>query len=207
MFFSLICSASPERFFISGQAFSDLLQEREIFFFTSPEMYRGRPEQLRDLNWKQVVDATGGLLMYASPDCMSLHELVRGELAGGDGAPGRQCRPLNPFTESQLLHQPQAAAGVGLPLEQRFSDGRTYGHLPNQFRLPKGRMEASSAAGLQLDMNNGELMSAREESSVSDPSANGEASLVAPAKKRKASQKGKVKVKVLLLIQVWEFAV
>lgn len=152
--------------------------------------------------------------MHASPDGMPLPKLVRGELAGGDGAPWRQCRPLgvrisklNPFTEGQLLHHPQAAAGGGLPLEKRFSDSRTYGHLPNQFRLPEGRMEASSVAGLQLDMNNGELMSAREESSVSDPSANGEASLVAPAKRRKASQKGKVKVKVLLLIQVWEFAV
>ncbi|XP_074559826.1 uncharacterized protein LOC141815860 [Curcuma longa] len=170
-------------------------------------MFRGRPEQPLDLNWNHGADPTGGRLVNASADAVAFHKLVGGELTGDDAASRKQSRPVgvrlnSPTKLNRFLHQPQAAAG-GLPLsgipvpaahlEQRFSDGRTYGHLPAQFRLPEGRMEASAEGGLQFE-NNGELVCGRAESSVSDPSASGEASLGAPAKKRRSAQKGKVKL-------------
>ncbi|CAL9127946.1 unnamed protein product [Musa textilis] len=115
-------------------------------------------------------------------------------------------------TPMPLTHLDQFSADLG-----RFSSfgGRNYGHLAAQFgllgteklsrtassqslqtsRLPIGR-EIPAQNRLQLDVNNGESMNAREESSVSDP-ASREVSLGAPAwsseKKRKAPPKGKAK--------------
>ncbi|KAG6539223.1 transcription factor bHLH77-like [Zingiber officinale] len=170
-------------------------------------MFRGGPEQMLDLNWNQRVEPTGGRLVNTSADSVAFHKLVGGELASGDAASRPRSRPVgvrlnSPTKLNRFLHHPQAGVG-GLPLsgipvpaahlEQRFSDGRTYGHLPAQFRLPERRMEASAEGRLQLE-NNGELMCGRAESSVSDPSASGEAGLGAPAKKRKAAKKGKVKL-------------
>ncbi|WOK96569.1 hypothetical protein Cni_G05276 [Canna indica] len=89
----------------------------------------------------------------------------------------------------------------------RFSS-LNYGHLATQLGLldteklsraarfqngmPEGRKETPVADRLQLDMNNGELVTAREESSVSDPAASGE-DAGSNAKKRKAPPKGKAK--------------
>ncbi|URE16848.1 hypothetical protein MUK42_12408 [Musa troglodytarum] len=118
----------------------------------------------------------------------------------------------NSGTPMPLTHLDQFSADLG-----RFSSfgGRNYGHLAAQFgllgteklsrtassqslqtsRLPIGR-EIPAQNRLQLDVNNGESMNAREESSVSDP-ASREVSLGAPAwsseKKRKAPPKGKAK--------------
>ncbi|RWW85657.1 hypothetical protein BHE74_00005632, partial [Ensete ventricosum] len=210
----------------------------ELFFFleekqTSPEMYRGPPDQLPscllDLNWEQTMESTGHFeSALSSVDGMGVHKLVGGHHVGVRlHSPPRPNRSMVGH-----FHQPQQAMG-GLPpsgtpmplthLDQfsadlgRFSsfDGRNYGHLATRFglldtenlsrtagsqspqtsRLPIGR-EIPAQNRLQSDVNNGESMNAREESSVSDP-ASREVSLGAPAwsseKKRKAPPKGKAK--------------
>lgn len=121
---------------------------------------------------------------------------------------------------SMLDHfHPHQQQGLGIPMPlphlDHFSgfNGRNHGHLATQFGVleadkmpkeasfqigpPRDRKETSVAGGLQLDINNGELVNAREESSVSDPAASGDASFGHPAggnpKKRRAPPKGKVK--------------
>ncbi|RRT68246.1 hypothetical protein B296_00015771, partial [Ensete ventricosum] len=158
------------------------------------------PSCLLDLNWDQTMDTAGHFESAlssiapssqssgspASADGVAFHKLMGGSQSIGNSSDGTWPRshhigvrlnsPPKPNLSvlGHIRHPQQEAMGgvaVSTQLDQFCSfGGRNYGHLAPQFGLlDSPQMELP----LRLNVNNGELMNAREESSLSDPTTRG----------------------------------
>ncbi|CAD5186746.1 unnamed protein product [Musa acuminata subsp. malaccensis] len=186
------------------------------------------PSCLLDLNWDQTMDTAGHFESVlssiappsqssgspASADGVAFHKLMGGSQSIGNSSDGTWPRshhigvrlnsPPKPNLSvlGHIRHLQQEATGgvaVSTQLDQFYSfGGRNYGHLAPQFGLLDTlQMELP----LRLNANNGELMNAREESSLSDPTTRGVSSGGAArsnSKKRKAPPTDKVKGDAIL---------
>ncbi|CAL9102345.1 unnamed protein product [Musa textilis] len=180
------------------------------------------PSCLLDLNWDQTMDTAGhfeSALSSIAPSSqpsgspasahgVAFHKLIGGSQSIGNSSDGTWPRSHhvgvrlnslpkpNPSVLGHIRHlQPEATGGeaVSTRLDQFCSfGGPNYGHPAPQFGLLDTlQMELP----LRLNVNNGELMNAREESSLSDPTTRGGSSGGAArsnSKKRKAPPTDKV---------------